>query len=200
MGKTFFSAVLLAAFFILGTSCSDETKSYSDKVKAEKKIINSIFDKYNFIKTDNIEEASNKDTFFQMSNGVWINIIDSGNGTKFKDRETILIRYEGDTYYGNDYTEEFDGFDNIYSPLEYSYNTSIVAAYLEPTSYMQSPTPSAGDQYLAMFFGMGLVSTLNHLTDHSQVQLIIPFKMAGDQMYIQAGTTHFKKVKFKVYR
>ena len=80
MRKTFRIVSLLLLVCFIGVSCNDKTKSYSDKLKNEKKIINSIIDEKDFKRTKNLKEAFNKDTFYEMANGVLINIVDSGNG------------------------------------------------------------------------------------------------------------------------
>lgn len=201
MRKVFYLVSLLAAVTFMILSCSDNTKTYSDKLKNEKKIINALFDEKDFSKTDRFADRDKKNTFFQMHNGVLLNVVDSGNGVKFKDGDVLLIRFKAHIYSEPGVSEMADGTAMGTFPLEYRFNAAEIAQYLEPTSYTVSPQLVNSNNSMVYFFNMGLASTLNYLTDKSKVQMIVPFSLSSDLLY-QRGyfTAYYEEVRFEVER
>jgi hypothetical protein len=138
--------------------------------------------------------------FVELSSGIYLNVVDSGNGNRaVVNSTTVLIRTEVEyIYLDSTYKESF--FSNHYSPFEFKYGHAynVVATYAQ-NSY--SP--------YFYFFSVGLESVLSYVGEGAEVKLIIPgysevnnlaggssFQTANSSQYIPI---YYERVKYTFY-
>jgi len=164
MKKLFYISAL---FFLAVFACNDG-KTYeemkADEIKAIKRII----------ATKGIEVLSEyphdgvfgENQFVKLDNGIYLNVVDSGNGDRAVAYSTdILLRVSGEYYY-TDSMVPFTTFTSSSVPMEFKYGN----AYSLVVSHAYSGWT---DQYY-MFFGSGIESILSYVGDSSVVKLIVP--------------------------
>jgi hypothetical protein len=124
--------------------------------------------------------------FVILSNGVYLNVIDSGNGNRAVSGYTSLfcrfyVRSLIEWTYMDD-TTTIDCFKNGTDPIVYKYGSS-------------SPTINNNSSF---FFSTLLFSGLEYVGDSSEVKLIIPFHLDGNNStFQQAGAPlFFSKVRY----
>jgi hypothetical protein len=180
-------AVLLTGG-ILFSAC-DDTKTYAELLEIERKAI-SEFVRENNIQTISQEEFE-KDTvtnvaeneYVTFSNGVYMQVVDRGNGEKPKNRDEILVRFiEYDIMVG-----DTTGASNVLNPYSESYNMYPDAFY-----YMVSSGSSYGqfiineaagigfnmyNSYTSTAVPSGWLIPLQYVRSGARVKLIVPSKM-----------------------
>lgn len=178
--------VLLIIFAALMVVSCDKTKSYTEMLKAERKAIDRLIDR------EGIEVLSEypadgvfkENQFVKLENGIYLNVIDSGNGNRPTIGSTeVLCRFISNRILSDSTQMLYDLITTSYSyPVEfkYGYNTSIVE---------RSYTPD-------IFVCEGLGEGLNHVGDSSYVKLIVPFKRMSKTFLDQGEPIYFSKVKY----
>lgn len=184
MKKGFSILMMIVAAVLVVSSCSESQRTYTEMLKDERKIIRKLIDSLDIKLLDRYPEngvfADNE--FFELPSGVYINVIDSGNGNRAVPGQIILSRFEFDHYSGRSGSiyRSSDGFDQYYYPLTFSYGAS--------TAY--------DDDDLAYYYGQGLVEPLNIVGDSSYVKLIIPFKAGGRAQQQGGDPVYYKKLRY----
>ncbi|KAA6307869.1 hypothetical protein EZS27_040457, partial [termite gut metagenome] len=123
MKKTIWLLAVLLTGGMVFQAC-DNTQTYAELLEIERKAI-SEYVKENNIKTISQEEFE-KDTvtnvagneYVAFSNGVYMQIVDRGNGEKPKNRDEILVRFIEYDIIAKDTT----GASNVLNPYSESYN------------------------------------------------------------------------------
>ena len=72
----------------------DKTKTAYELMKEEKKAINRFITENDFKVTYNPAEMYEKNVFFKTKEGLYINVIDSGNGDKVKLNQEVVVRFK----------------------------------------------------------------------------------------------------------
>jgi hypothetical protein len=170
MKKGFYVLALISCVMNLmfSVSCGNKYPTFEELKSAERKEINRIIAEKG-IKVINEYPANgvfDKNEFVELSSGIYLNVIDSGNGNRATyNATTVLIRANVE-YYDVDYDsivkESF--FANNRSPFEfkYGYAYSVMNAH-----------KSNWDSY-TYFFGAGLEAVLSYVGDSAEVKLIVP--------------------------
>jgi hypothetical protein len=179
MKKSFNIVVILCAvLFVL--SCNNN-QSYTAMLEAEKKAIDRLIDEQGFEILKNYPENGvfGEKQFVLLSSGLYLNVVDSGNGNRAEYGTSILLRASGRTLLD---TATFNGFDPMSTiiawPLEFKYgryNSNDVASY---------------------FFSEGLMSVLEYVGDSSVVKLIVPFKIGSSDQQTNGYPIYYDKVRY----
>lgn len=171
--------ILCAVAFIL--SCNN-TKSYTDYLKDERKQINHLFDANDFVKLKDYPESGvfKDKEYVELQNGVWFHVIDSGNGNRPTSGTVILSRAKGMILDGDSVT--FDGFkssdNSTYWPLEFKYGGT---------------SDANGDAY---FMSQGYASVMDFVGDSSYVSMIVPFRVGSSYQQNSYCAIYYEKVRF----
>ena len=170
MKKCFYFLVLISITltYFFTVSCNDQP-TYEELKAAEMKVIKRMLTDQNIEVLDKYPENGvfGENQFFQLSSGIYLNIVDSGNGNRAVYNETIvLIRTKGFYYdFAKDTVYTFNTFINRDPPFEFKFGSAYGVVYDHSYNYY-SP-------YYA-FFSMGLESILSYVGDSSIVKLIVP--------------------------
>lgn len=173
--KKGFNILLIVCAALMTLSCS-KTKSYTDMLKAEEKAIDRLMDREGIEVLKRYPENGvfKENQFVKLDNGVYMNVIDSGNGQRAVLNKTkILYRciasYPMDSTYmtrsswygiystNGGKSENYGPNSNGTRPYEFTYGD-----YASPNNY---------------YVGEGLQSPLEYVGDQAKVKLIVPFKV-----------------------
>jgi hypothetical protein len=190
---------------VFTVSCN-KTKTYEELKSDERKLIAKIRNEKNMVILDTYptDGVFGENEFVQLSSGIYLNVVDSGNGNRPAVRTTdkggtgILIRLSGEYYYG-DTTYTFNTFSNTSTPFEFEYGTAYTVVNNHASSY---------DAYY-YFFSMGLESILSYVGDSAIVKLLVPGYSeisnypAGSTMQNGDGSgfipVYYDKVRYSFY-
>ena len=175
MKKVFY---ILATFwaaltFIFTVSCN-KTITYEEMKTAENKIIRSIIADHNFEVLEEYPKSGifGENQFVQLSSGIYLNVVDSGNGNRAEYRNgskggtEVLVRVSGYYYYSGT-IDTFTTFTNTYPPMNFEYG--FAKNVVDDHSYSY-------DYYniYYLYFGTGIESILSYVGDSAIVKLIVP--------------------------
>lgn len=147
-------------------SCS-KSESYADKVKNERKYIK------NFLSENNIVELSSypangvfkSNEFYLDPSGVYINVVDSGNGKRANDknRAEVYFRFS----------------ETMTLPASESDTVSLSSMSTQPLSfnYGLSSTYTTTDTYTPgyLYLSTGVTIPLKYVGEKAIVRLLVPF-------------------------
>ena len=103
------------------TSCN-KTTSYTDMLKAEKKAIERLMDSNGFVVLSDYPKDGvfKENEFYKLSNGVYLNVIDSGNGNHAVSGSTqVVCRFKARLFLSD--TTVIDGFSSSQFPVTFKY-------------------------------------------------------------------------------
>jgi len=170
MKKMFYILVSLGITltYIFTVSCN-KVVTYEEKKAAEKRIIKRILAEKDIevLEAYPTSGVFGENQFVQLSSGIYLNIVDSGNGNRATfegtNSTTVLVRARGEYYY-SDTAVTFNTFLNTYPPFEfkygYAYNTVEENKYASNIYYY--------------FFGVGFESILSFVGDSAIVKMLVP--------------------------
>ncbi|MGP1463635.1 DUF4827 domain-containing protein [Tannerella sp.] len=190
MKTKIFMAMLLLASVCL-SSCDKDRISYPKMKKEQKKAIDQ------FISSQGIEVLHKypangvfgEKQFYLTNEGVYINVIDSGNGHRAQFRKTeVLMRFSGRNFFKKD-TTRFDFFANESVPFEFTYGRADMVQYQHK---------EARDAYY-YFFSTGLETALKYVGDRSTVRIIVPFEVGSEDQQNRGNPLYYEKVTFRFY-
>lgn len=171
MKKGFYFVLILCAACLMG-SCS-KTRSYTDMLKDEEKAINRLIDSLGIEVLKDFPDDSifAENQFVKMDNGVYMNIIDRGEG-----RATLYstrIMYRCNAYYFLNYFQLC--INSNYGPnsngtVPYPAN----GAQTVPFIYGEGTTNNQADpKYI--YVSEGIQTPLQYVGHRGRVKLIVPF-------------------------
>ena len=159
-------ATLFIAFSSVFTMSCKKTITYEEMKAAEVKLIKRIISSHNI---EVLEEypangVFGENQFVQLGSGIYLNVVDSGNGNRAVVNKTdILVRASG-YYIYSDSTYSFNTFINTTPPMEFRYG--LASNIVDQHSYSY-------DIYY-YYFGMGLETIMSYVGDSAIVKLIVP--------------------------
>ncbi|MDL2265960.1 DUF4827 domain-containing protein [Parabacteroides sp. OttesenSCG-928-G07] len=174
-----FSVVLVIVSAMIIASCS-KTVTYTDMLKREKRAISQLRDEegLDFIKEFPKDWKFKENQFVELSNGVYMNIIDSGNGVRATINETVVYaRFTAD-YIMRDTSVTFKTLSNygvsagVTDPVEFKYG-SFKPVFQSPSSALQVQ--------LELLLSEGMQTGLQYVGHGGKVKLIVPFKVGSAQ-------------------
>lgn len=158
---------MVIAVMMMTGACSNSMRSYTEMVKDQQKVIDQWIDSKGFeiIKEYPADGVFKPNQFVLLKNGLYINVIDSGNGNRPKLNKTnILARLKFEFKQNRDTTTQSgNNFQAGTWPIEFKYGT-----------YASLDNNTFND-----FMGQGLAYPLEYVGDSAKVQLIVPFSMAN---------------------
>ncbi|MDR1780756.1 MAG: DUF4827 domain-containing protein [Tannerella sp.] len=188
IGISVFAAVMCIAIL---SSCNN-TKSYADMKRDQQRAINRLVNNNNFeiLKEYPSNGVFGEKQFVELDNGVYLNVVDSGNGNRaVSGRTTVLIRFKIIDFTSSDSLYSVNYFDNSMPPLEFLYGNA---------SYIVSVHQSSMDDYYA-YMSTGIESILEYVGENAVVKAIIPFEV-GSTLQSSAGMAlYFEKLRFTYY-
>lgn len=204
MKKGFYVLVLIGCVLnLMFTVSCNKTKTFEELKSDEKKVIKKILHEKNITVLSEYpsDGVFGENEFVQLSTGIYLNVVDSGNGERAVYGETdLLLRVSGEYYYG-DTARAFSTFTNAESPFEFKYGY----AYNVVSTYQYSYSSS-----YYYFFSMGLESILSYVGDSATVKLIVPGYSeissypAGSTMQSADGNTfvpiYYDRVRYVFYK
>lgn len=180
----------ILALIVLIPAC-DDSESYADKLKKEKKNIK------NFINENNIEvietypensEFKDNQFFYDKTAGVYINVVDTGNGTRAQGTGTLSqvnVRYSAarllpDTL---EYSNNGPAGD---APLTFIYGLS--------STYLDASSSYSNGYY---FLSPAIAAALKYVGEEGIVKLLIPFTQGSYyQQYVGYSPIYIGRVKY----
>lgn len=163
--KKSFSILLIVCAVLAVVSCSDKTKSYTDMLNAQEKAIETLIREKNIevLKEYPSDSVFKENEFVLLDNGVYMNVIDSGNGTRaVLNKTTVLARFKGNLMVTD--TISFENFSSWSFPVEFKYG--IYTTVVDNNAFNA-------------FLSEGLGTPLQYVGDRSKVKLIVPFKVGS---------------------
>ena len=165
-------------------ACS-KSETYADKVKAERKNIKRFLNERNIVVLDNYPSDSvfKENEFYLDPSGVYINVIDSGNGKRagVNNRAEVSYRFWDtsvlpvtDTITNNDAVQ----------PLSFTYG--------RVGTYQTQVTGSYGYAYLST----GVTIPLKYVGENAVVRLIIPFAQGSTYQNQAYCAIYYGKLKY----
>lgn len=182
MKKSFSILMMIVTAVILVSSCGESQRTYTEMLKDERKMISRLMDSLNIvvIKDYPADGVFADNEFFLTSSGLYINVVDSGNGNRAVAGSTMIIcRFNFDYMSAVNKTfENVDGFANDFLPLMFRYGSD----YTE------------GD--LTTLYCQGIVEPLSLVGDSAIVKLIVPFKIGGQAQQTGGDPIYYKKLRY----
>jgi hypothetical protein len=167
MKKGFYFLIVIgfALNFVFTVSCN-KVPTYEEMRTAERKLINRVIQnkKLEILSEFPRDGVFASNPFVVLENGLYIQVIDSGNGNRaILNETTVLARVSGELYEKNDTIPfRFDFFTNGAPLLDFKYGHAISVA-MDP--------PSMAHQ---IYFGAGLELALDYVGENGEVRMLIP--------------------------
>lgn len=172
MKKSIWLTFIAIATIITFSSC-ENTETYADKVKNEKKTIK------RFLKDNDIEVISTypidgkfKDNqfFWDESSGIYIHVVDTGNGVRASNvapYSSVYFRHKESRILPD--TTQFTNISPGVQPLGFIYG--------QTNTYIASKDETNNDRYL--FLSPGAAAPLKYVGEGGIVKIIIPFNQGS---------------------
>jgi len=179
---------LFIGFIAVVFPACNKSVSYAERVETEKKRIK------NFLAEQNIEVLSNypsngvfkSNQFYLDPSGVYINVVDSGNGKRATALGKVYYRFSEAMELPTAEADTVNLVDITPQPLEFQYG-------IEQTYTSQNSNSPA-----YAFLCPGIVTPLKYVGENAVVRLLVPFKSGVGSIY-QGGsfaTIYYHRVKY----
>lgn len=181
--------MMIVAAVIVVSSCSESRRTYTEMLKDERKIIRKLIDSLDIKLLDKYPEngvfADNE--FYELPSGLYINVIDSGNGNRAVANSTVILcRFEFDY---------FDGRTGSYNTID-GFNSLLDGEPIGPMIFVYGASSVSEKSYFSTLYGGGLVEPLSLVGDSSYVKLIVPFKIGGQGQHTNGDPIYYKKLRY----
>lgn len=183
MKKLVLFILTLVTFSFIISSCED-TETYADKLKKEKKSIKRLLSDSSYYITEEYPKnrAFNEKEFYKdPRTGVFFHVVDSGNGNRPSETEKtfIRVRYKWGYFFQSNDTAQWENSSmaTFNDQINFRYNdiTSQTATYSEYYNY--------GYSYSSVTIrSVGLAAPLDYVGENAIVKIIIPFSTGS---YVQ---------------
>lgn len=179
--KLFNSIVLTLIGLLVITSSCNNSKTYADYLKEEKKAIDQFIAKNNI----QILKEFPKDSVFKSNefyidpvSGVYFNIIELGDTARPQWREKVYVRFKGLHYFKGDDTTR-------YSNLQSTFPEEI--EYVGPVN---STTKSS-------YANAGWAVPLSYVGHTGKVKMIVPFDYGSSYDQSVSEPTYYEQVEYR---
>ncbi|MCL3852124.1 MULTISPECIES: DUF4827 family protein [Parabacteroides] len=191
--KRGFYILMIMCVALLVASC-DKTKSYTERLKDERKAIDRLIDHEGFkiLKNYPSDGVFKENEFVKLDNDVYLNVIDSGNGERAVLGKTkVFCRFEANGILDSD--TAYLMVDNLSPEFNnrWGFPTEFIFGYNVSAAENRDYDPD-------LFVGEGLATGLYHVGDGAIVRLIVPFKRMASGGYFQSKyiPVYFSKVRY----
>ena len=179
MKKGFYIFVLIytALTLIFAVSCN-KTPTYEQMKSTEKKLISRIIAEYNIEILDEYpaDGVFGENQFVELSSGIFLNVVDSGNGNRAIFNQTIVLARASGYYYEPASAKYFNTFAGSFPPFEFKYGSASSVVSSHASNY---------DMYY-LYFGTGMETILNYVGENAVIKMIVP-----GYAEIQSGSTSY---------
>lgn len=181
---------LLIGLCIAFSACS-KSETYADKVKKERKIINRFISENNikllYSYPKNHKFAENE--FYVDISGVYINVVDSGNGKRANASNFAEVSYR---FWDTKVLYTGSKADTLVVTNDVGGQQPVTFEYGRETTYQSANSESYAYSYLSP----GVVAPLKYVGENAIVRLIVPFT-AGSTYQMQTYLPiYYGKVKY----
>lgn len=175
----------------IGISC-DNQKTALELMKEENKAISRFIDRNDLIilKTYPEDGVFGEKEYFHDSNGLYIHVIDSGNGNKVKLYQTVTARYNGMTFFKSD-TSKFSTFS-----YKYYSNGDITN---QPDEFIYGVTSSYGASSSSDMSCSGWALALSYVSENAEVSIIVPSALGTSTDNSNYRPVFYESIKFRFY-
>jgi len=163
--------------FLAFTACND-SKTAQELLKEEKKAISRFISQHNYkiLSEYPKDHAFGPNEFYKEPNGLYIQVVDSGNGIKPRGGQTVIARYNSKLYFKTD-TTKFTPAKNMVGgqPDEFQYGIRSSYGAITPNIDYEANSCIAWE------------IALSYVSDRAKVNLIIPSELGttyGNQNYL----------------
>jgi hypothetical protein len=182
MKKGFYITMSLLVAAALGFSSCNNTKSYADMLKDQKRALTKLFADSGYVTLASYPAngvfAPNE--FFVLDNGVYLNVVDSGNGNRpIPGITSILCRFRAHILLD---TVSYENISNGTFPLVYTYGK---------TDY------TSQEPYMSQFFTTAMFSAMEYVGDSSEVKIIIPFDVSSSYFQTQGNPIFYDRMRYR---
>ena len=156
--------VWCALTLMFAPSCND-MPSYEDLKKKEMKTVQRLLNDHNITVLNEYPKDGvfGENEFVLLSNGIYLNVVDSGTGNRAESGITdVLMRVSGEYYYG-DSLYKFNTFANTSQPFDFRYGNAYNVMQANSNSYL----------YYS-YFGVGFETVLSYVGDSAIVKMLVP--------------------------
>ena len=173
----FVSLIITASIFF---AC-DKQKTAQEMLKEEKKAIERFTknDSIPIFVTNDKKNMYKENTYYKTKEGLYIHVIDSGNGNKPQNNQEILVRYRDFMFIKSGKTEYDISEENEsakYLPISFYYKNSF--SYKSAACY-------------------GLAIALDLVSENAEVSLIVPSDLQLSDFQSLYKPMYFGYVKFR---
>lgn len=193
--KKGFNVLLIMFVGMIALSCN-KNASYTDMLKAEKKAIRRLIDQEDLeiLKDFPANNKFNSNQYVKLDNDVYIQIVDTGDGTRATQFTTkILCRFTANRFMidSTQYVHRWSSYgphSNGTSPIEFIYGYTTV---------IQQSTSTEFQAIMEAFMSEGLQAGLEYVGNKGKVRLIVPFKRGGSTDQTNGWPVHFEDLEYK---
>jgi hypothetical protein len=187
------TGILVVILSVVALSSCNNTRTYADmkrdQAKATKKLI--AEKGFEIIQTYPSNGVFAENQFVELENGIYLNVVDSGNGTRALIGKTeVLTRFRVLDYADRDEPLVTDFFTNDAYPLEFLYGNASYVVSLYAGYY-------SGPYY--NYFGTGIENILQYVGEGAVVKAIIPFEVGSTYQTTLGTPLYFEKLTFAFY-
>ncbi|MBC8619315.1 DUF4827 family protein [Parabacteroides faecis] len=188
MKRGFYILMILCAALMV-VSC-DKTKSYTEHLKDERKAIERLIKREGFHIIDDYpgNGVFAENEFVKLENGVYMNVVDSGNGERATLGTRVFCRFIAHGVLDSDSTLLVDNLSSQYNGV-WGFPTEFLFGSAASSSGFVNYAPD-------YFVGEGLVTPMYHVGNGAIVRLIVPFKRMGSTFQDTYSPIYFSKVKY----
>lgn len=179
-------------------SCS-KSDSYADKLERERKNIKRFINEHDIRVLDAYPASgvfNSNEYFLEPTTGVYINVIDSGNGKRAdaSKRAIVNVRFwdamslpagKSDTISYNP-----GGGENGIEPMQFKYGVEVT--YTNSNGTSQHPLDKA--EYI--FLSKGIVIPLKYVSEGAVVSLIVPFNSGSTAQKSGSFALYYTRLKY----
>ncbi len=187
--KKGFSLLMILCVAWIVASCNNDMQSYVEMLEAEQDAMERFMKENNFEVLEDYpaDGIFQENQFYKLSNDVYLNVIDSGNGVHASEGERVFCRFRVQFFKSD--TVTIDGFSNDYwyGPAIFQY-TDLT----QPYAYVSIASGSDATDFISN----GLASGLMYVGDSSYVKLIVPFKESSQTFKSMGEPLYFSRVRY----
>lgn len=186
MKKLTWLAILTISFIVAISSCS-KTETYADKLKNEKKVLKRFMSENNIqLIYDYPTNRSFKENefFVDPKTGTYFNVVDSGNGERFKTNDLVYMRYRGGRILPDTIKDTNDGNGVGLQPITFTYGVT--------TTYVNSQDYDHGK-----FMSPAVAAPLAYVGEGAIVKIIIPFNLGSSYQKSAFLPAYIDYVKYR---
>ncbi|NLX67067.1 MAG: DUF4827 domain-containing protein [Bacteroidales bacterium] len=182
--KPFNSIVLILVSLLTVTTSCNNKKTYSDRLKDERKAIDHFIAKNNLeiLKDFPSDKRFGKDEFYKDPyTGVYFNIVEYGDTTiKPLWREKVYIRFSGLHYFATSDTILYTNYQSTF-PEELEYYGAVTSITISAYSSINT----------------GWAVPLSYVGHRGKVKLIVPFESGSSYDQSQYTPTYYEQVEYR---